>query len=1746
MPQTDIGKPPPEKKNKKKRPTPTLPATDTSVGGNSFVPPAPAVHAALSDRAASLHPRLLTENPGMAAELLLGPTKSKQLANVSLAAYHAYQYRTALAAQQHEAATAFHAYETGQTALDSMSISPIVAVYTWRAKENLDPEAAAAFGQAAAVVTTMPLGPERDAAEQELIRYYDSLDTRSFASKLTSGVGHVIAAPITAPIWAVSKGVDIAGEHLPDVVAHPLDVAQEAVGDTLGAAGTAVQFATRNVEATLVNAEKAFTGQPTHLDYFTTWGEAEAGGHSPLTENLAGVLGTTADDPHLQGLFDVTDFGGDLIVQAGMFEALGAVKTSRTVPAGVGGSVDGATFVRSFGKKLVTDVTDYLSKPMDNVRARIIDRYKGANPSLADELASLGTKPTSAEVARVLEEHIDLVPTKELPRVQAELDAVRNELSAAEPTTPGTAPIPEGATRLISARRFGTAEATRTKGLEVSSKTSFGERPAVFGTKSLEGEAGRSITEGTIPAGEHVVEYYAYPKDIIPTSGVEGHPAVMTRNIPPEQIIRVYESALDPIRISELKAQEAALVSRATELQNFEPLWEFPKAARFRALMRGLGDTRTSRLLNHFFGEARAVDISKMADDIAAHDLQLIDPAALQKPPGWATHNVDILRKQMNVADVPKALQRTVIEDMFRVQKGELPTFDWRVSYSKALEEGITRGGRRVLTPEGQQAVRFSNQTVEARMHSPVEVSGVLEDGTRVTRLKNALEENGQPLPSQPNQLINTISVPNMDLLHNATSTLRYMDQWMRDKPYLGKAFGALKVPLDYAHFTVFTLPRAIVRPLLLAFRPNLGIKIQLDQAVRMTLSNMNPLKVWKLRNLDFDPATGIPIKVGLREILPEGDITFMGSVASEMVPATELVAYKLDTRGLDPTLRPKDARLVVDSRYDTLQSMAHDELMTHLARYGPEQTLPWTETRPWMEQIQRNIDRAGMTREQWIQAKEAELRQATGGDPAIREAIATSRWDAPAGKPVPTGAAKELADVREELSAARRQLSAEDGALGRQELNLRIEELENKAAWLEKHPQETTKVSLENDTAVKQRISDGWQDGSYKMPEEVVVRRSVHSGEYSTGTRLERARALAQHANRVAYGGMKWMSKMDELLTRGSTMKQVFDKVYHDLLEHGYAEADARVIASYRAAYITKDLHYDISARSSLDRKLKDYFWFSPVFREQLTTYLHKIPSKAYWGPGLLLEYGLAHTLVGGLKDMGFITDEVVNADGDTAPYFNIAGHQFSVGGLNPVTPGTSTLVPTISAGAEAILDMTAQHAPKELQPFFDAFASQFEFDQTTDEGPSFLPRTVMTAAELFGVHVPMDTLSLDAWKQAYNKAEIQSRRWAMSALAKQGIMPPTREALQTDEGYAREVADYEASVASEARRYELGLAFLHALGAVALPGSIRSETSTGVTAAGQAFYDFNDKVLSKLPYGSDEYYAAKDTYLRQHPAAWPYSVGTHAGEYGTPEYKNSYMTPDDYSQKALEQVGYWRRDEPAPEANPERNPDDFAALSPRRQARKTAEWTVSAVEDLTPLQASVVGLPEFDGRDKLLHEVGVIQRQYEKDYAYDMPEEQKALVAAHRDFLLKQAAFKYGENGQAVLNYLNATPGQRLNRSGYFHGPEVSLTLGDAATIKRHSRASIADIGIGSLAGASTTEYHGTSILEMKLDLYHKVDRLRAANPAFDRQMRYVELGMGDHDGPAGRVSTYEYLFFGVSENAFGYQSAIVEGLH
>ena len=933
--------------------------------------------------------------------------------------------------------------------------------------------------------------------------------------------------------------------------------------------------------------------------------------------------------------------------------------------------------------------------------------------------------------------------------------------------------------------------------------------------------------------------------------------------------------------------------------------------------------------------------------------------------------------------------------------------------------------------------------------------------------------------------------------------------------------------------------------------------KIQLDQALRNFLMG-HRRGLWRRRDVDYSEA-GIPTHPSVKELVSAAgdDVTALGTVANEMIKNSEITYTRVATRHIDPTIPgDKMAGRVALSRAEHLRDLSSDGLTRKVATYGPDDTLRYLTEHPdtrlgrwYAEDMKPLLDQNNITPIEWLRRTELEIEQAVGGDAALRRAISTGKLET---ELLPTsGAAIEARFVLDELDEAHAQLArVEDGPM-RQELLRRVDQLEERVGRLDQADLKGKSVKMENLDAVSSEVLVRWGEGRYKMPDEVIVKRSVVPDEGITGvSNLDKARALAQKGNRLLYQGFRPLSAIDLKLTRGSTYRSVFDRVYKDLTDRGFKGDTAIQVAHNRAAYIARDLHYDISARSSFDRAMKDYFWFSPVWREQLTTYLYKIPSRHYWPVGFALRTFEAYSVLDTLKDFGIIEWEeyqFLNEEGEletsrslvmNVPWISdfigkVVGNEESgklkIEGMNPLTPGTAGVLPTLGPGAEAILDMSAKAAPDVMRPFFDMAADLFTFDQDTEQGPSWLPSPIRSAMELFGIHVPFDTFNLEDWREAERKANVQSIRWAMSDLSRDGIFPPGQDA--SDE----EVERYKDLIIERSRYYERTLGILHLVGNAIMPGQFTRQK--GVTTAGTKFYEFRNSLPEDLE--TEEYYSYINSYLRVNPEAYPYSTGAHPGKYGTPTYDSTRtIEADDFVEKVLSQAHYWMESvdedgnvsKDVPEGEKEQ-------IKQRQGERVVVNYAIDDTWDLKPEQVDRLGVPAFSGRDDLLKKLGSIQKRYDEQYNYNLSDAKKDDLNDWRDRAMNNAAAEYGRDGKQLLEFAKATPAERLSTSGYFKSDGSSRVM---TQVKDVTRQAVAAGSSPQFAAAST------GVLANKIALYKALEKLRLHDPQFDREMRRAEITLGERDTTRGRVGTYEYIFFGQNSNAFGYQDDIVRGLN
>ncbi len=255
-------------------------------------------------------------------------------------------------------------------------------------------------------------------------------------------------------------------------------------------------------------------------------------------------------------------------------------------------------------------------------------------------------------------------------------------------------------------------------------------------------------------------------------------------------------------------------------------------------------------------------------------------------------------------------------------------------------------------------------------------------------------------------------------------------------------------------------------------------------------------------------------------------------------------------------------------------------------------------------------------------------------------------------------------------------------------------------------------------------------------------------------------------------------------------------------------------------------------------------------------------------------------------------------------------------------------------------------------------------------------------------------------------------------------------------------------------------------------------------------------------------------------------------------PDDPEATLNPDDFTDKALEQYRrYFDPDAIKQQAyvdaeteagadptnlDPTLVQEAYDSLSPRRQQRLRTKWTFENPTDLTVVQADVVGLPQFNERGLLLNNIKVINERYDDLINSDQSEERQRFLQQQRRREIESAAAEYGKDGEAVLAYIAATPAKRLNRTGYFHGSDGTNLIVAAEQLRQDV---LAEFPEASMAGAA--ESYGT--LQKKATLFKRIDFLRERDPAFDRQMRYIEFGLEEKDGPLGRIATYQFIFFG-----------------
>lgn len=423
-----------------------------------------------------------------------------------------------------------------------------------------------------------------------------------------------------------------------------------------------------------------------------------------------------------------------------------------------------------------------------------------------------------------------------------------------------------------------------------------------------------------------------------------------------------------------------------------------------------------------------------------------------------------------------------------------------------------------------------------------------------------------------------------------------------------------------------------------------------------------------------------------------------------------------------------------------------------------------------------------------------------------------------------------------------------------------------------------------------------------------------------------DRAARIAEFEIRRRRGfSLHKIGEAEGRFARGSYYEQRAFQYAQGAKAQGLPEAAALEYGRLRANIEARDISYDLTARSSLERQTRNLFWFAPVTGEIMYRWLYAIPAQSGgWLPGLALTAAKGAAWYNFLQDLGILQQDAEGMD-----YINVGGasdliEALSFGALklpdNAKVPLASlSPLPTVIPSASPIVGWSLNQIAKRSQfPVIKQIADAFTpFDSST-----IIPSTIRNLFGMMGVKVP-DLLSNDYVNLQWDRTHDQAYRYAFTDMQKAGdVAPQLSDYVSGDiptekeeDAYLRDWNDWFDRLNTETNRYAKGLYASKLLSSAAIPGYI-IPTSDEEEVYNQ-FWQKNILPQMELNNGvmSDETRANLAEWLGEHPDSFAYTVsyGYYTGkkvpkelqrtdaDYYTELYMNdvkSTMPPEEYGE--------------------------------------------------------------------------------------------------------------------------------------------------------------------------------------------------------------------------------------------------------
>ena len=1035
--------------------------------------------------------------------------------------------------------------------------------------------------------------------------------------------------------------------------------------------------------------------------------------------------------------------------------------------------------------------------------------------------------------------------------------------------------------------------------------------------------------------------------------GGAGLPEQEFKSLPPELQKKIADSVrdstgmgADPERalFEQTRLELDQVEWRLKTTQNGLPMLRYPKRNMVRAAMRS-PVTRAERFMH--FASFNGI-FTKLADELPRFP-ELFVTGSHRFPADGLERNIDTISKYLRGVGVDsKTVQRRI---------GELTQLRSPRAFYKLVEEKIfgkggdvdrALSGRKIqVSPEvRERLINLHDSPVEGRTRSLLHSDATSPYGTRrvSTPVLGREVRPGEftPVPGRPSEFLQTLRLPDVDLIDSANSAIRRLAGKVRNGSLKGKLAVSAVYDLPKALLETST---AILKPLVMLVRlPAMAMRIQMEQALRISSMGYRPFRGIP-NGISLLPG-GIPIPFTQSRVLKglfgeegwnllapdprykgfmEPDASETGMFMNELMDggsSQTTPQSTLDFRSGRRTPKRQDYEA-----WRTELAEAHgDFLDSQIVRMGldRDRVVAWLgsdeRAARYLAMDQKpELDALGVTVEAWIDRRIEYLKQLTGENPELLRTIATGKLRTYEGIRPRQFGNRPVRDVYNELVQKRDLITADiryrnhkgypegEGRGYSAEANvsemaaLQVERLRTlrkmdavRAAYPDIDIVEFSTASLMDKRAARASLKKRWEAAEWEMPETLSIDQRLKESRGDTGI-FDEIHQFNSSVSAALYKPFKALSWVDRKGTRGSLFAQAYHRRYAELVDLGYSPSEATAFARVHAAEITKDIMYDLSARTSVQRSLRHMFWFAPAWQEVLYTWLVKIPSASYWPigvAGLATKYVLVKKA---LQEIGVLQknsegEDIIVIPGLATAIEKLTGLKVpevtygKLSGLNLVTTGGG--VPGLSTAANFALGKSALKWGGPFKALSDMF-------QPYGPEASVVPTPITYLWETaFGEPAPWEFLSPELQKSRWDQTFDTGLQYAFAEMKGAGVTPPKPEDFGTrqDDGtwklsaaqeaaYLKASEDYLNQLMAEGERYARGMAAVKLLGGTVAPMSLYTTTTDR-----EEWKAFFDSIIPEEGFGegglTDTQKELIDDYLEDHPESTAFSV--FQSEYG------------------------------------------------------------------------------------------------------------------------------------------------------------------------------------------------------------------------------------------------------------------------